>query len=310
MEQIFDLIIIGSGPAGMTAAVYATRAEMRTLILENNAPGGKMVKTHLVENYPGFDSITGVDLSIKMHTHSTAFGAVYQYGDVTNISKGDPLFSVTTADGSVYQSKAVIAATGTIERKLGLEHEDELVGKGVSYCAVCDGAFFKNRDVIVIGGGNSAIDESIYLTQFVNKVTVVMRRDVFRADLGTVEVAKRNPKIEFLYHYTPQEILVENGLVAGLRIKSTQTDETRDVSGAAIFPYIGADPATSYLTELDILDEDGYSIVNDMMETSIPGLFTIGDMNQKQLRQIVTATSDGAIAAQQAIAYITKEVTD
>lgn len=307
MEQTFDLIVIGSGPAGMTAAVYASRAELRVLILENNAPGGKMVKTHLVENYPGFDSITGVDLSIKMHTHSTAFGAVYQYGDVTSVTKQDNLFSVSTSDGSVYNSKAVIAATGTIERKIGLENEDQLVGKGVSYCAVCDGAFFKNRDVIVVGGGNSAIDESLYLTQFVNKVSVVMRRDVFRADPGTVAAAKANPKIEFLFNYTPQEILTENGVVSGLRIKSTQSDEVRDVSGAALFPYIGADPATSYLKDLGVLDEHGYSLVNEFMETSIQGLYTVGDMNSKHLRQIVTATSDGAIAAQQAISFITKQ---
>ena len=307
MEQIYDLIIIGSGPAGMTAAVYASRAELRTLMLENNAPGGKMIKTHLVENYPGFESITGVDLSIKMHTHSTNFGAVYQYGDVTNVTKNNGLFSVIVADGTEYKGKAVIAATGTIERKIGLEHEDELVGKGVSYCAVCDGAFFKNRDVIVVGGGNSALDESLYLTQFVNKVTVVMRRDVFRADPGTVEAAKKNPKIEFLFNYTPEEILTENGLVAGLRIKSTQSDETKDVAGAALFPYIGADPATAYLKDLEVLDEHGYSLVNEYMETSVEGLYTVGDMNSKHLRQIVTATSDGAIAAQQAIALLTKQ---
>ena len=306
MEPQYQLIIIGSGPAGLTSAMYSSRAEVKTLILENAAPGGKMVKTHLVENYPAFESITGVDLSMKMHNHSLAFGAVYQYGDVVNIIKENGVFSVHTADGSVYTSKAVIAATGTIERKIGLDQEDELVGKGVSYCAVCDGAFFKNREVIVVGGGDSAIDESLYLTQFVSKVTVVMRRDVFRADPGTVARAKENPKIHFVYNHTPQEIMTEGGLVSGLKVKSTETSEEKIVKGAALFPYIGADPATKYLKSLSVLDEWGYSQVNDYMETKITGLYTVGDMNQKHLRQIVTATADGAIAAQQAIDYIIK----
>lgn len=306
MEPTYQLIIIGSGPAGMTAAVYASRAEINTLILESAAPGGKMVKTHLVENYPAYTSITGVDLSMKMHEHSLAFGATYQYGDVINITKDNGIFTVYTADGQQYTSKAVIAATGTIERKLGLDQEDELVGKGVSYCAVCDGAFFKNRDVIVIGGGDSALDESLYLTQFVNKVTIVMRRDVFRADPGTVARAKEIPKIEFIFKYTPQEILTKDGLVSGIKIKSTESDQERIVEGAALFPYIGADPATAYLKGLGVLDEWGYSEVNQFMETKVAGLYTVGDMNQKNLRQIVTATSDGAIAAQQAIDFIIK----
>lgn len=308
MEQIYDLIIIGSGPAGMTAAVYASRAEIKTLILENSAPGGKMIKTHLIENYPGYQSITGVDLSMQMHQHSTSFGAEYQYGNVIKVTKDNELFTVSTEDGSYYQAKAVIGATGTLERKMGLAKEDELVGKGVSYCAVCDGAFFKNRDVIVIGGGNSALDESLYLTQFVNKVTIIMRRDVFRADKATVEKAQSHPKIEFIYKHTPEEILIdENGLVSGLKIKSTETGEFKEVFGAAIFPYIGADPVTAYLKDLDVLDEAGYSLVNDFMETKVAGLYTAGDMNSKRLRQIVTATSDGAIAAQQAISFITKK---
>lgn len=303
----YQLIIIGSGPAGMTAAMYASRAEVKTLILENSAPGGKMVKTHLVENYPAFESITGVDLSMKMHNHSVAFGATYAYGDVINITKEGEIFSVHTQDGTIYQAKAVIAATGTVERKLGLDKEDALVGKGVSYCAVCDGAFFKNQDVIVVGGGDSALDESLYLTQFVNKVTIIMRRDVFRADPGTVSKAKENPKVEFIFKYTPQEILTdENGLVSGLRIKSTESEDEMEVSGKALFPYIGADPATNYLKGLNILDEYGYSKVNEHMETAIAGLYTVGDMNQKGLRQIVTATSDGAIAAQKAIDFILK----
>lgn len=306
MEQQYDIIIVGSGPAGMTAAVYATRANMKTLILEKSAPGGKMIKTHLVENYPAYTSITGVDLSMKMHEHSIAFGAEYGYGDVCKIEKKDELFEVITSDGNVYTSKVVIAATGTIERKLGLDKEDELVGKGVSYCAVCDGAFFKDKNVVVVGGGNSALDETLYMTQFVKKATILMRRDVFRADPLTVDKIKAHDKVEIIYNVNPTEIITgEDGLVSGIKIKNNKDGSEQILETSAIFPYIGADAATSYLQALNVLDDKGYAVVNENMKTEIDGLYCVGDMNSKTLRQIVTATNDGAIAAQDAIAYIT-----
>ena len=305
MDLQYEVLIIGSGPGGMTAAIYASRAGLKTAILESSAPGGKLVKTHLVENYPGYNSITGVDLAMKMHNHSLAFGCEYLYGDVTSVEPVEGGFRVHSATGDVFTSKVVIAATGTVERQLGLENEDLLVGKGLSYCAVCDGAFYRNDPVIVVGAGNSALEESIYLTQFADKVTIVMRRDVFRADKAAQDNVERNPKIEIIQKHIPESFLLdENGRFAGLKIKSVETGETIDLLGRAVFPYIGADPASHYLSALGITDEEGYVLVNPEMETAIPGLYAIGDMTQKTLRQIVTATGDGSIAAQNAFKYL------
>lgn len=306
MDIQYELIIIGSGPAGMSAAVYASRAELKTLIVESSAPGGKMVKTHLVENYPGEKSITGVDLSMKMHEHSLSFGASYAYGNVIEVKQIEGGFEVVTEHGETFTSKVVIAATGTVERKIGLEKEDELVGKGVSYCAVCDGAFYKDREVVVVGGGNSALDESLYLTQFASKVTIIIRRDVFRGEVGTQEKVYNNPKIEIVKKHVPVEIMTENGVFSGLKVENVDTKEQQIISGSCLFPYIGSDPATAYLKNLGVLDDQGYSLVNEKMETAVKGLYTVGDMNSKTLRQIVTATADGAIAAQEAIAFINK----
>lgn len=304
-EIIYDILIIGSGPAGMTASVYASRAGAKVAIIEASAPGGKMVKTHLVENFPSFESISGVDLSMKMNDHSLAFGTTYEYGNVTKIEKNEEqVFLVHTEHGAIFYGKSVIVATGTVERKLGLQHEDELVGKGVSYCAVCDGAFFKGEDVIVIGGGNSALDESLYLTEFVNSVTIVIRRDVFRADASTVEKIQNHPKVKVIVKHLPKEIIVKEGMVAGLEIEHVETKETQVVTGKAIFPYIGADPVSKFVAHFAILDESGYINVDKHLQTSIPGLFAAGDIVDKELRQIVTATSDGAIAAQSALKYL------
>ncbi len=305
MDIQYEVLIIGSGPGGMTAAIYASRAGLNTAILESSAPGGKLVKTHLVENYPSYDSITGVDLAMKMHTHSLAFGAHYLYGDVVKVDKIEGGFMVHSATGETFSSKVVICATGTVERQLGLTHEDRLLGKGVSYCAVCDGAFYRDEHVVVIGGGNSALEESIYLTQFAKKVTIVMRRDVFRADKAAQDNVKRNSKIDILQHYIPQKfILDELGKVSGITIQHTKTEETLDLEAKAVFPYIGADPASSYLSHLGITDDEGFVLVNQEMETGIPGLYAIGDMTSKTLRQIVTATGDGSIAAQNAFKFL------
>lgn len=305
MDLQYDVLIIGSGPGGMTAAIYASRAGLSTAILESGAPGGKLIKTHLVENYTGYESISGVDLAMSMHNHSVAFGASYLYGDVSKVLKVEDGFEVHTATNDVFKSKVVIGATGTIERQLGLEHETKLVGKGVSYCAVCDGAFYRNEEVIVVGGGNSALEESIYLAQFVEKVKIVIRRDVFRADATAQKNVLNNPKIEIIKMHTPDHfVLDKDGRVEGLAIKSVEDGTITQISGKAVFPYIGADPATAYLADLNVCDEEGYTLVDENMRTSIPGLYTIGDMNAKTLRQIVTATSDGAIAAQDAFKFL------
>src|SRR5690554_6730155 len=202
MDSLYDIIIIGAGPAGMTAGVYASRAGLKTIMLEPEAPGGKLVKTYEICNWPGNQTISGVDLAMSMFEHATSLGVAYQYGHVEEIIKHDDYFEVVAQD-NIYYGKTVILATGTVENRLNLEHEDKLVGRGVSFCAVCDGAFYKEQVVSVIGGGNSALEEAVYLTQFASKVYVIMRRDVFRADQMVVEIAKSNPKIEFVFNYKP-----------------------------------------------------------------------------------------------------------
>ncbi len=304
MDNRYDVIIIGGGPAGMTAAVYAGRSGLKTAMLEKEAPGGKMIKTHLVENYPGIDKIGGVDLSMKMFEHATAYGTEYLYGDIVDIKQEGDEHHIIAADGSVYITSVVIVATGTNEKTLGFKEDDMLLGKGLSYCAVCDGAFFKQEDVIVIGGGNSALEEAVYLTQFANKVNLVIRRDVFRGDVSAQNQVLSNEKINVIRKHVPVDYIIEDGKIAGMRFESVDTGETLDISATGVFPYIGAIPATQFLQGRNVTDKEGYLLVNDQLETAIPGIFGAGDVIPKNLRQIVTATSDGAIAAQNAFSYI------
>lgn len=295
---------MGGGPAGLTAAVYSGRSGLKTAMLEKEAPGGKMIKTHMVENYPGIDKVPGVDLSMKMFEHATAYGTEYLYGDVVDIIHGDGEHTIISSDGNEYITKVIIVATGTNEKTLGFENDDLLLGKGLSYCAVCDGAFFKEEEVIVIGGGNSALEEAVYLTQFATKVNLVIRRDVFRGDPSAQEQVLSNDKINVIKKHTPEDYIVEDGKIAGMVFKSVDTGELLEVRATGVFPYIGAIPATQFLQHRNVLDQEGYLMVNDRLETAIPGIFGAGDVIPKHLRQIVTATSDGAIAAQNAFSYI------
>lgn len=302
MERQYDLVIIGAGPAGMAASVYGSRAGLKTLLLDNGAPGGKLIKTHKISNYPGVKELSGVELATSMFEQSTSFGAEYAYGDVEKV---DADKKVTLSDGAIIEAKAVIVATGTKERLLKIPGEQENIGRGVSFCAVCDGAFFKNKDVVVIGGGNSALEESLFLTQFANKVTIVIRRDVFRAEKKIQEQIQSNDKIEVIVKHIPKEILAENGKVSGIVFENVETKEPMTLSCQGIFPYVGQDPNTVCLEGLGVLDDKGYVIVDDSCQTKIPGLYAAGDVIQKELRQVVTATNDGAIAAQHAFHQIT-----
>ncbi|NBK98164.1 MAG: thioredoxin-disulfide reductase [Erysipelotrichia bacterium] len=299
MERVCDLIIIGAGPAGMTASVYASRAGLNTIMIEAGAPGGKLVKTFEINNWPGIKSTSGVDLASSMFEHSTAFGAEYVYGNVIEIKDGE-LKSVVCDDGNVYKAKAIIVATGTQERLMRIPGESENVGRGVSYCAVCDGAFFSDDEVVVIGGGNAALEEALYLTQFASKVYIVMRRDVFRADDIVVNEVKNNPKIELLQKYVPVSIQDDGSKVSGITLENVETKQQKVLDVKGIFPYIGADPVTAFLQNLNVLNDRGYMIVNERMETSVPGIYGAGDVCAKVLRQVVTAVNDGAIAAQEA----------
>lgn len=299
----YDLIIIGAGPAGMTAAIYAQRASLKTVLIEKALPGGKMTRTSEVENYPGFDFIDGQGLATKMQEQVEKLNVEIIYDEVVSV---DADKTVTLLGNRKLTAKAVIIATGTIEKKIGVPGEDEYYGKGVSYCGVCDGFLFKNKTITVVGGGYAACEESLYLTRMTDKLNLVHRREGFRADEKTVTKVKKHPNINMHVNYRVVEVLgdpIENKVV-GLKIENTTTKEIEEIKTDALFPYIGSDPITSFVRDLDICDEEGYILVDEMGRTKVPGIFAAGDVIKKKLRQIVTATNDGAIAAQYVINYI------
>ncbi|WP_100373995.1 thioredoxin-disulfide reductase [Bacillus sp. FJAT-45037] len=302
-ENIYDVIIAGAGPAGMTAAVYTSRANLSTIMLERGVPGGQMANTEEVENYPGFDHILGPELSTKMFEHAKKFGAVYGYGDVKEIiDEGE--YKLVKAGSKEYKAKAVIVATGAEYKKIGVPGEKELSGRGVSYCAVCDGAFFKGKELVVIGGGDSAVEEAVYLTRFASKVTIIHRRDQLRAQKILQDRAFKNDKIEFIWNHVVNEINEENGKVGSVTIEHTETGETKEFKTDGAFIYIGMLPLNASVKGLGILNEEGYVVTNEEMETKVPGIYAAGDIREKSLRQIVTATGDGSLAAQNVQHYL------
>ncbi|PFK35180.1 thioredoxin-disulfide reductase [Bacillus cereus] len=302
-EKIYDVIIIGAGPAGMTAAVYTSRANLSTLMLERGIPGGQMANTEDVENYPGYESILGPDLSNKMFEHAKKFGAEYAYGDVKEIIDGKE-YKTVVAGKKEYKTRAIIVASGAEYKKIGVPGEKELGGRGVSYCAVCDGAFFKEKELVVIGGGDSAVEEGVYLTRFASKVTIVHRRDALRAQKILQDRAFQNEKVDFIWNHTVKEINEENGKVGSVTLVDVNSGEEQEFKADGVFVYIGMLPLSKPFTELGITNENGYIETNERMETKVPGIFAAGDVREKMLRQIVTATGDGSIAAQSAQHYV------
>lgn len=301
-EKIYDVMIIGAGPAGMTAAVYTSRANLTTLMLERGIPGGQMANTEEVENYPGFEHILGPDLSTKMFEHAKKFGAEYAYGDVQEIRDGVE-FKTIIASGKEYKARAIIISTGAEYKKMGIPGEQELGGRGVSYCAVCDGAFFRNKELVVVGGGDSAVEEGVYLTKFASKVTIVHRRDSLRAQKILQDRAFANEKINFIWNTAVKQVNGE-GKVSGVTLVNTVDGTESEFAADGVFVYIGMLPLTKPFANLGILNELGYIVTNDRMETSVPGIFAAGDVRDKMLRQIVTATGDGSIAAQAVQHYL------
>ena len=298
------VVIVGAGPAGITASIYLKRGGIEPILIEKMMPGGKVSLTHKVDNYPGFTSIGGSDLANEFMNQLMGNNIEIVFDEVTNISKLEEGFLVKTSYNE-YNVDAVIIATGTIERKLGIPGEKEFFAKGVSTCAVCDGGFFKGQPMAIIGGGNSALEEALYLSSITEKVYIVHRRNQFRADQILVDKIKVDSHIEILTPYIPLEVKGDN-MVSSIILKNVETNEIKEVEIKAMFAYIGADANTSFISNKEVLDEKGYIKVNSEMETSIPGLFACGDCIAKNLRQVITACGDGAVAAMSAVHYLNK----
>ena len=299
-----DLIIVGGGPAGLTSAIYSARALIDTMVIEKMLPGGQPVLTSFIENYPGFpDGISGPEFAERLEAQARRFGAkIVTSQPVVEVSKVEDGFEVKT-EGDSFWGKAVIIATGTSPRKLGVPGEDTFTGRGVSYCAVCDGAFYKDKVVAVVGGGDSAIVEAIYLTRFASKVYVIHRRNQLRAEKILQERAFSNPKISFIWDTVVQSIEGEKK-VELLRLKNVKTGETSEIYTDGVFVYIGSIPNSSMVKGLVELDESGFIITDNLMRTNIPGIFAAGDVRNTTFRQLATAVGDGAIAANTAEKYL------
>jgi len=303
----FDVIIIGAGPAGMTAGIYASRSGLNVGLIEAGAPGGQMVNTYEIENYTGIDKISGPELSMKMFDHAKSAGANYLYGDVSVVTQKEDKTFLIDCTSNQFSAKTVIVATGTKHRKLEIPGEAALAGRGISWCAVCDGAFYKGLEVAVIGGGNSAVEEALYLTNIVEKVYIIHRRDELRADKVIASKAFENEKVEFIFDTIPTEFVAsEDGKFESIKLMNVKTKEVSDLAVAGAFIYVGNDPVTHMLDGMGVVDEFNNVIVDEFMKTSVPGLFAAGDVIRKSLRQIVTATNDGAIAAGSAHKYLEK----
>ncbi|MEK4029942.1 MULTISPECIES: thioredoxin-disulfide reductase [Bacillaceae] len=301
-EKIYDVIIIGAGPGGMTAAVYTSRANLKTLLIERGVPGGQLQNTEEIENFPSYSHIAGPDLAQNMFEHALKFGAEYEQANVKDIvDEGD--VKVVHSDNQTYKARAVIIATGTKYKKLGIPGEEEFSGRGVSWCAVCDGAFFRNKELVVVGGGDSAVEESVFLTKFAKKVTVLHRRDRFRAQPILVDRMLKNDKIDVVYNTVVNEIVGENKVNAVL-LENTETGEVTTFPADGVFEYIGMNPVSEFVRDLKITDEEGWIITDDRMKTAIPGIYAIGDIRKDAVRQVVTATGDGCVAAIEAQHFV------
>ncbi|MGP6140743.1 MULTISPECIES: thioredoxin-disulfide reductase [unclassified Jeotgalibaca] len=301
-EKIYDVVIIGAGPGGMTAALYASRSNLRTLILERGVPGGELINTAEVENYPGYDSILGPELADKMYNSAMRFGAEHVYGDVKGIKQEDN-YHIIEAGKKSYKTKAVVIATGSQHRKLNVPGEDQYNGRGVSYCAVCDGAFFRNKELVVVGGGDSAVEEGTYLTQF-SEVDIIHRRDSLRAQKILQDRAFKNEKVDFVWDTVVEEIQGDGNKVTGVITKNVKTGEVSTHATDGVFVYVGILPQTDAFVDLNITDEEGWVLTNEYMETTVPGIFAVGDVRKKSLRQITTAVGDGAEAGNRTFHYV------
>jgi len=296
---MYDLVIIGGGPAGLTAGIYGARARMKTCLLEMGLPGGLAATTEIIENYPGFpDGVSGPELMMKFREQAEKLGLVIRNEEVTEVSLEGEVKRIHTF-GGIYEAKTVIIATGSRPKRLGVPGEAELYGQGVSYCATCDGAFFRDREVVVVGGGDAAVDEAQFLTRFAGKVTIVHRRQGFRAAQISLERAKANTKISFHLNAVIESIQGEHG-VETVSVKDVNSGEISNIPAQGVFVYVGNDPNTKFVEGKVELTAQGYIIADSRLRTSVPGVFAAGDVRETPLRQVSTAVGDGAVAAMEA----------
>ncbi len=303
MEHIYDVLILGGGPAGYSAALYTARAGLDTLVIEKICPGGQMATTDIIDNYPGFDAgIDGIELGMKMAAGAERFGAKSAYAEITEVDLAPAVKRIVTTDG-VYLGKTVIIATGASPRPLGLEGEQALIGRGVHYCAHCDGRFYKGKTVMVVGGGNSAASDALYLSGLAEKVLVVHRRDTLRATKIYHAPLMRAENVEFYWNSKISELLADNRITA-VKVASVADGTEQEVKIDGLFVSIGRQPATELFAGQIALDAHGYIVADESTKTSLDGVFAAGDVRTKELRQVVTAAADGAVAAHMAETYL------
>lgn len=306
MPEILDVVIIGGGPAGLSAGLYGSRARLNTLVIEKSKYGGQAATTDELENYPGAEpNSTGPSISERMRKQAEEFGTKFVRDEVVGLDvSGD--IKVVKGKAGDYRTKTIIIAAGAQPRMAGFKGEEEFRGRGVSYCATCDADFFTDLDVALIGGGDSALTEALYLTKFVNKLTVIHRRDEFRGAKSIQEKIFENPKIDVIWNSLPVEV-VGDEIVEGLKIQNKVTGKISQIEVNGVFVFVGLDPISSVFKDVVQMDERGYIVTDAEMRTNIPGVFAAGDIRQKTLRQVVTAAADGAIAATAAEKYIAEK---
>ncbi len=303
--MMYDTMIIGAGPAGMTAALYAARSNLKVALLERGIYGGQMNNTAEIENYPGYARISGPELAEKMFEPLENLGVEHLFGQVEKIEDHGDYKKIIIED-EVFETKTVILAPGANHRHLGVPGEEEYNSRGVSYCAVCDGAFFRDEDLLVVGGGDSAVEEAIFLTRFAKSVTIVHRRDQLRAQKLLQERAFANEKISFIWDSVVKEIKGDDRRVTSVVFENVKTGQISESDFGGVFVYVGLDPVSDFVKDLGICDEAGWIMTDQHMKTAIDGIYAIGDVRQKDLRQITTAVGDGAVAGQEVYKYITE----
>ncbi len=302
-SELYDLVIVGGGPGGLTAGIYAMRAALKTILVERGVHGGQLNNTDIVENWPGTEEITGVELAMKMSKHASAYGLEIVNRTVVSVEPGLECHTVKLDNGEVLKTYAIILGTGGSPRKLKVPGEDEYYGKGVSYCAVCDGFFFRDKTVLVVGGGDTALEESLYLAKIAKKVYIAHRRDAFRAGMILQKRVMKTHNIEILWNTVVTAIKADEGGVSGVFLQDTKTDKQKELAADGVFIFIGFEPNNALVPAGTKMDANGYVVTDEKCETNNPGIFAIGDLREKYAKQIVTAAADGCIAALAAAHY-------